>query len=129
MFYAQSGGILSRDSEFLAEWTLFWKGFRAACVHHFGKASMGEQATPLTPTEARVVRLLTLGCSVRQVAMILDRSPSTVDNHKTKAMKKLGVHHIAMLTRRALAIGITELADELSQTERQLITQSQIEVP
>ncbi len=71
----------------------------------------------LTPMERRVVRLVSLGCTVREVAAILGRSVHTVDNHKTRAMRKLGVHNLAQLTREALRLGITSLEDHLTEEE------------
>src|SRR4051812_8096100 len=51
----------------------------------------------LTRTQTKVVRLISLGCTTRQVASILGISPSTADNHRWQAMRKLGVHTMAGL--------------------------------
>jgi DNA-binding CsgD family transcriptional regulator len=72
----------------------------------------------LTPTESKVVRLVSLGCTTRQVAIILGIAESTVDNHRSRGMKKLGVHTIGTLTRAAIASGITSLDDRLTDAER-----------
>ena len=48
----------------------------------------------LTPRERQVVRLLSLGCTVREAALVLKLAPSTVDNHKAKAMSKLGTNKV-----------------------------------
>jgi DNA-binding CsgD family transcriptional regulator len=80
------------------------------------------QACPLTAREQQVVRLLSLGCSVREVATILGLSPSTVDNHKARAMKKLGVRKLALLLRIAIRIGVTHLYDELTEREQGLLS-------
>ena len=73
--------------------------------------------SPLTPTEARVVRLVSLGCTSRDVAAILGIAESTADNHRTRAMKKLAVRSAGLLTRTALALGFTSLEDKLSEEE------------
>ena len=75
----------------------------------------------LTSMERRVVRLVSLGCTVKQVAAILGRSVHTVDNHKTRAMRKLGVHNLAQLTREAIKLGITSLEDRLDSRESALL--------
>ncbi len=77
----------------------------------------------LTPMERRVVRLVSLGCTVKQVAVILGRSVHTVDNHKTRAMRKLGVHNVAQLTRQAIKLGISSLDDSLDSQEQTLVRQ------
>ena len=45
----------------------------------------------LTPREEQLLRLVSLGCSVKEVAAILDVAPATVDNHKARLMAKLGL--------------------------------------
>ena len=47
-------------------------------------------ASELTKRHREVVRLFSLGCTVNEAAKILRLSPSTVDNHKTAAMARLG---------------------------------------
>ena len=60
---------------------------------------------------------MALGYSVPQVAKIMGRSRRTIDNHKVRAMKKLGVRNAVLLAREALRQGITTLEDELSRDE------------
>lgn len=72
----------------------------------------------LSSSQQRVVRLLSLGCTVAEAAAILGISVSTADNHKAAAMRILGVHKMAMLTRFAIASGISPLGDELTEAER-----------
>jgi DNA-binding CsgD family transcriptional regulator len=76
------------------------------------------QAALLTPMERRILRLFSLGCSLRDAAAILGRSIRTIDNHKTRGMRKLGVHKAAELTRVAIKLGISHLDDELTEQER-----------
>ena len=75
----------------------------------------------LTATEQQVVRLISLGCSVKDAAAILSRSPHTVDNHKTRAMKKLGARNATGLTRWALQLNLTTLNEHLTERESQLL--------
>ena len=52
----------------------------------------------LTGREKEVIRLVSLGCTVREAAVILKLAPHTVDNHKARAMSKLGTDKAALLT-------------------------------
>src|SRR5262245_32119910 len=76
------------------------------------------QKQSLTPAETRVVRLVSLGCTTRQVAKLLSVTESTADNHRSRAMKKLGVSTVAALTRAAIASGITSMDDRLTDEEQ-----------
>jgi len=77
-------------------------------------------AIRLTPRETQVVRLLSLGCTVREAAAILKLAPSTVDNHKLRAMTKLGTNKASLLTRLAIKQRITSLNDRLTSAEKRL---------
>lgn len=72
----------------------------------------------LTEREREVVRLVSLGCTVKEAAAILKLAPSTVDNHKARAMAKLGTDKIALLTRLALKMRITSMKDTLTPAEK-----------
>jgi DNA-binding CsgD family transcriptional regulator len=72
----------------------------------------------LTNREQEVVRLLSLGCSVVEAAAILKLAPSTVDNHKARAMAKLGTNKAALLTRLAIKMRISPLNDKLTLSEK-----------
>ena len=60
----------------------------------------------LTPRELEIAAHLARGLSVKQAAALLKLSPSTVDNHKGRIMKKLNVHKAAELTRLAIRAGL-----------------------
>ncbi len=75
-------------------------------------------AVDLTPRQREVVRLVSLGCSVEEVGAILKLSPSTVDNHKTRAMQRLGTNKVALLTRLALKHRVSSMKDQLTRTEK-----------
>ena len=72
----------------------------------------------LTTREKEIVRLISLGCSVVEAAQILQVARGTADNHKTRAMGKLGVTKAALVTRAALKLGITDLDDCLTRGEK-----------
>ena len=76
---------------------------------------MSEQ---LTQRETEVVRLISLGCTVKEAAAVLRLAPSTVDNHKSRAMKKLGTDKLALVTRLALKMQISSMKDKLTATEK-----------
>ncbi len=75
-------------------------------------------AVNLTPRQREVVRLLSLGCTVRETASILGLAPSTVDNVKTAAMERMGTNKLALVTRLALKNRITSMKDQLTRTEK-----------
>ena len=72
----------------------------------------------LTQRETEVVRLISLGCTVKEAAAILRLAPSTVDNHKSRAMKKMGTDKLALVTRLALKMEISSMQDKLTATEK-----------
>jgi DNA-binding NarL/FixJ family response regulator len=63
----------------------------------------------LTPRETQVMRLIALGRSVRDCAHILELAQSTVDNHKSRLMKKLGLRKSQDLTRLAIREGLIRI--------------------
>jgi DNA-binding CsgD family transcriptional regulator len=72
----------------------------------------------LTNREREVVRLVSLGCTLQEAAAILKLSPSTVDNHKCRAMAKLGTDKLALLTRIAIKMRVTSMKDKLTSLEK-----------
>ena len=74
----------------------------------------------LTPREEQILRLVSLGCSVKEVAAILDVAPSTADNHKARLMAKLGTDKAAILTRLALQYDVSPMTDRLTPSEQRL---------
>src|SRR5262249_13715601 len=74
-------------------------------------------ASILTRMEVKVARLISLSCTTRQIGAILGISEKTVANHRWQAMKKLGVHTMAALTRVAVVSGISSLDDRLTDDE------------
>jgi DNA-binding NarL/FixJ family response regulator len=60
----------------------------------------------LTNRELEVMRLLAQGQSVRDCASKLNLAESTIDNHKSRLMRKLHVHKAAELTHVAIRDGL-----------------------
>lgn len=62
----------------------------------------------LTRRQLEVLALLSEGLTVKQCARRLQIAPSTVDNHKTRLMTRLGVHKVVDLVRLAIQEGLLE---------------------
>jgi two-component system, NarL family, response regulator NreC len=60
----------------------------------------------LTRRELEIARLVATGSSIRDCASALHLSPKTIDNHKSRLMKKLGLHKAQDLTRLAIREGL-----------------------
>ncbi len=63
----------------------------------------------LTSRELEVLKLLAGGRSVRDCAEHLKLSESTIDNHKTRLMKKLQIHKLTELTHMAIRDGLISI--------------------
>jgi DNA-binding CsgD family transcriptional regulator len=81
-------------------------------------ADKSPDAPWLSPTQTKVVRLCSLGCTVKEIARILDLSPHTVDHHKAEAMRRADAPNVALLTRFALRFGISNPQDVLTEREQ-----------
>ncbi|MAT71912.1 MAG: hypothetical protein CMJ58_20605 [Planctomycetaceae bacterium] len=68
----------------------------------------GGSISMLTPRELEVMGRLGSGESVAECARRLGLSTSTVDNHRSRLMKKLRLHKAGLLTRRAIRDGVIE---------------------
>jgi DNA-binding CsgD family transcriptional regulator len=79
---------------------------------------MKTRVAALTPRQREVVRLISLGCTVKEAAGVLDLAPNTVDNHRTRAMKVLNVDRATLLTRVAILHGVSGLTDKLTAAEQ-----------
>lgn len=80
--------------------------------------NMSKRVNSLTPRQREVVRLTSLGYTNHEIAAILDLAESTVDNHRTAAMRRLGIEKATILTRIAIKHRISPLDDELSRAEK-----------
>jgi DNA-binding CsgD family transcriptional regulator len=79
---------------------------------------MKQRIAALTPRQREIVRLISLGCTIEEIAQILDLSPSTVDNHKSRAMKTLGTDKSVLIARLAIKHRISPLDDKLTLKEK-----------
>ncbi|OAM87852.1 response regulator transcription factor [Termitidicoccus mucosus] len=61
---------------------------------------------PLSQRELTVLRLMANGLSSKEIAKKLGISPYTVVNHRTKIMRKTGIHRAAQLSLYAAQIGL-----------------------
>lgn len=62
----------------------------------------------LSPREREVLGNIASGLTNKEIARKLAISPKTVDTHRTRLMRKLGVHTTADMVRYALKIGLIE---------------------
>jgi len=79
---------------------------------------MKQKVAALTPRPRQVVRLISLGCTVDEIAAILDVAPNTADNQRARAMRTLGTNKAALLTRIAIKYGISSINDRLTLAEK-----------
>ena len=77
-------------------------------------------AFTLSDLQKQVIRLTTLGCTLKETARILSLTLSEAVACKTRAMQELGVNKDALLTRVALQKRITSMTDKLTPTEKSL---------
>jgi len=63
---------------------------------------------PLTLRERQVLQLIAEGKSTKDVATLLGISVKTAESHRTRLMRKLGIHETASLVRYAVRQGIVQ---------------------
>ena len=73
------------------------------------KAATEEPLTRLSSRERQVLQLLAEGRATADIAATLSLSPKTVETHRTRMMKKLGIHDLASLIKFAIQHGVTSL--------------------
>ena len=64
---------------------------------------------PLTPTQAKVLKLIIDGNSNREIADLLNRSVRTIEVHRAHVMEKLGVTNMLELIKRAIALELIDI--------------------
>lgn len=69
----------------------------------------GSGASPLTPRQLEVLKLLTEGSGVKRIARLLGISPKTVETHRAQVMERLHIYDLVGLVRYALREKITRL--------------------
>ena len=90
------------------------KSFLSAVESALDRASLFDPLTgqKLTRTEMRVLRFILEGKSNKETARDLQRSVKTIEVHRYRMMRKLGVDNIVDLLRRAAAMGLIDLPTE-----------------
>jgi DNA-binding NarL/FixJ family response regulator len=73
---------------------------------HYHPAHTDNPLETLTPRESELFALLASGLSVKKCSQRMNISVNTADNHKTRLMRKLGVHKCVDLARLALQEGL-----------------------
>lgn len=68
----------------------------------------GGSAPSLSAREIEVLRLVSQGLTNAQVGTALSIAAKTVDNHRTRIMRKLDAHSVADLVRHAIRMGLLE---------------------
>jgi PAS domain S-box-containing protein len=64
--------------------------------------------TPLSPREIEITQLLAEGKSNKEIAQILIRSVKTVETHRLRITRTLGIHSMAELVRYAIRNGLVK---------------------
>jgi len=72
------------------------------------------QLLTLSRKEREVMEWLARGYTLREVAAILELAMSTIDNHKSRIMRKLNVHRTAHLARIANDAGVEPVSNPLA---------------
>ncbi len=80
-------------------------------VTEYVRRTGGERSSldRLTSRQREVLQLIAEGKTSREIAYNLDISVKTVGTHRTKLMKRLGIHDIAGLVRYAIRMGLVDL--------------------
>jgi two-component system, NarL family, response regulator NreC len=82
--------------------------FRTQHGLYYHPAHTGSPLRMLTPREIDVLTLLAQGLTLKQCSQQLGIAVNTVDNHKTRLMRKLGLHKNVELARLAVREGLVE---------------------
>jgi DNA-binding NarL/FixJ family response regulator len=113
-------GILCMDSPAQELWTALesaQRGVRYICPSlqrrllaslGIGPGAPARSPASLTKREHVILNRIGMGGSNREIAAELGLSRRTVDTHRTRLMKKLGVHNTAALVRFAVREGLIE---------------------
>jgi DNA-binding NarL/FixJ family response regulator len=87
----ESGSVLAEDSDGFLEQALMYGGGISG---------------PLTRREAEILQFIVSGRSNKEIAKSLCRSERTIEYHRNRLMRKVGVHNTAGLVARAISLGI-----------------------
>jgi DNA-binding NarL/FixJ family response regulator len=74
-----------------------------------GNGKLTRRASPLTPRQLEVLKLLSEGSGVKRIARLLGISAKTVETHRAQVMERLHIYDLVGLVRYALREKITRL--------------------
>ena len=83
-----------------------------------GTGRSRESRPALTTRGVEVLQLIAEGAPSKQIAAELRISIKTVEKHRQDLMNKLNIHHIAGLTRYAIANGLSRIENGLEPSTR-----------
>ena len=84
-------------------------GIPSTVLKRLGEEGEEDSYSLLTDRERQVLQQIAEGLTNRQVAENLGVSTKTVDTHRTRLMRKLGIHNQTMLVKYAYQRGIVKL--------------------
>jgi DNA-binding NarL/FixJ family response regulator len=82
--------------------------FRTRHGLHYHPAHTGNPLQMLTPRETELFTLLAQGLTIKKCSERMGITVNTADNHKTRLMRKLGIHKTVELARLAVREGLIE---------------------
>jgi two-component system response regulator FixJ len=77
------------------------------------------QGKPLTRTELKVLKMIVVGMSSKEIAHLFGRAVRTVEDQRSHIMRKFGVHNVIELVGRAIQMGLAELPPGKQQGDDQ----------
>ena len=80
----------------------------SATVVEAGLGKRERAADPLTPREKQVLQLIAEGKTTKEIAQVLGISVKTAEFHRSRLMRKLGLHETASVVRYAIRKGIVQ---------------------
>jgi DNA-binding NarL/FixJ family response regulator len=117
-FAAGADGYMLKDAtraELLSAVRAVLSGQRHLCprsmahvVHGYLDEPQGQPAIGITAREREVLAMIANGKSNKHMATVLDLSIKTIEKHRAKLMRKLGLTNLAEVTRFALENGLLE---------------------
>lgn len=78
----------------------------AVLDHYWGERTSA--GSSLSERELQVLRMVAEGHTTQQIAAALGVTPKTIDSHRGRIMRKLGIHGVAGLVRYAIRRGYVE---------------------
>jgi DNA-binding NarL/FixJ family response regulator len=96
-----------RRSDFVVSQSVLECGYAAGRGYEAGRGGTTPGLHLLTQREVDVLRLIGDGMPMKNIAQRLRISECTLDNHKTRILRKLGMHRIVDLVRFSIGMGLS----------------------